>query len=69
MEELSQEYILSYVFKESIDREQLLLKKYDEYYETTRDKELKGVIRELREQSEEHVNLLKDKMIKLKIIG
>ena len=32
MEELSQEYVLNIVFRNSIDKEELLLKKYEEYY-------------------------------------
>lgn len=67
MEEFSQEYMLSIVFRNSIDKEELLLKKYDEYYDMIRNKELKEVIKEFRKTSQEHLKVMKEKMIKLKI--
>lgn len=67
MEEFSQEYILSIVFRNSIDKEELLLKKYDEYYDMIRNKELKEVLKEFRKTSQEHLKVMKEKMIKLKI--
>ncbi|MFZ5353793.1 MAG: hypothetical protein ACOZCL_13875 [Bacillota bacterium] len=69
MEELSQEYLLSYLFKKAIDREELLIKKYEYYLDMTRNKELKAMLKEFKKLTEEHVTLMKDKMIKLKIIG
>lgn len=67
MEELSQEYMLSIVFRNSIDKEELLLKKYEEHYPHIKNKELKEIIKEFRKTSQEHLEILKDKMIKLKI--
>ncbi|MFZ5989819.1 MAG: hypothetical protein ACOYWZ_22210 [Bacillota bacterium] len=67
MEKLSQEYILTMVFNESLDREDLLLKKYDEYYAAIKDKELKNIIKEFTRNSEEHIKIMKDKMIALNI--
>ncbi|MGE5677252.1 MAG: hypothetical protein ACM3ZR_04260 [Pseudomonadota bacterium] len=67
MEEFSQEYMLSIVFRNSIDKEELLLKKYDEYYDMIRNKELKEVLKEFKKTSQEHLKVMKEKMIKLKI--
>lgn len=67
MEEFSQEYVLSIVFRNSIEKEELLLKKYEEYYEKLKNKDLKELIKEFRKTSREHVKVMKDKMIKLKI--
>lgn len=69
MEKLQQEYILSIIFSKSISREVLLSKKYKDYYSKTKNSELKELIQELRSDSEEHIKLLKDKMIKLNIQG
>jgi len=67
VEEFSQEYVLSIVFRNSIEKEELLLKKYEEYYEKLKNKDLKELIKEFRKTSREHVKVMKDKMIKLKI--
>jgi rubrerythrin len=67
MEEFSQEYALSIIFRNSIDKEELLLKKYDEYYSKVKNKELKAAIKEFSKTSQEHIKIMKEKMIKLKI--
>jgi len=67
MEELSQEYVLSIVFRNSIDKEELLLKKYDDYYDELKNKELREVVKEFTKTSREHLKIMKEKMIKLKI--
>ena len=67
MEELSQEYVLSIIFRNSIDKEELLLKKYEDYYDKIKNKELKEVIKEFKKTSQEHLKIMKEKMIKLKI--
>lgn len=67
MEEFSQEYVLSIVFRNSIDKEELLLRKYEDYYFAIKNNELKEVIKEFRKTSQEHLKVMKDKMIKLKI--
>ena len=69
MEKLSQEYILSLLFNRSIEKEELLIKKYAQYYPEIKDTELKGTIKEFKKNSSEHITLLKDKMIKLNIQG
>ncbi|HYE82596.1 MAG TPA: hypothetical protein VEG39_10595 [Clostridia bacterium] len=67
MDEFSQEYVLSIVFRNSIDKEELLLKKYDEYYDIIKNKELREIIKEFKKTSQEHLKVMKEKMIKLKI--
>jgi hypothetical protein len=67
MEEFSQEYVLSIVFRNSIDKEELLLKKYEEYYDNIKNKEFKETIKEFKKTSQEHLKVMKEKMIKLKI--
>lgn len=67
MEEFSQEYVLSIVFRNMIDKEELLIKKYEEYYDTIKNRELREVIKEFRKTSQEHLKVMKEKMIKLKI--
>ena len=67
MEELSQEYMLSIVFRNSIDKEELLVKKYEDYYDMIKNKDLKEIIKGFKKTSQEHLKLMKDKMIKLKI--
>ena len=67
MEAFSQEYVLSIVFRNSIDKEELLIKKYEEYYDAIKNKELKEVVKEFKKTSQEHLKVMKEKMIKLKI--
>lgn len=68
MEELSQEYLLTIIFNESISREDVLEKKCINYLGQTNNKELKDMLKDMKKLSEEHVEKMKDKMIKLKII-
>jgi len=59
--------VLSIVFRNSIDKEELLLKKYEEYYSKIKNKDLKEIIKEFEKTSREHLKIMKEKMIKLKI--
>lgn len=67
MQEFSQEYVLSIIFRNSINKEELLLKKYENYYGIIKNKELKEIVKEFKKTSRNHLNIMKDKMIKLKI--
>ena len=73
MEKLKQEYILSIIFFNAIQREELILCKYREYLEQIEDRkksrELYSLLKEFEDDAREHVTLLKDKMIKLNIQG
>ena len=59
--------MLNIMFNESIDREQLLLKKYDDIFDKIKDKEIKNMLKEFSKNSREHIDILKDKMIALNI--
>lgn len=61
MEEFSQEYVLSIAFRNLIDKEELLIKKYDDYYDKLKNKELKEVFKEFKKTSQEHLKILKEK--------
>ncbi len=65
MEKLSQEYFMRFSFSNSIEKEELTLKKYHEYLSQIKDTELKELIKEFIKTSMEHIELLKEKRLKL----
>ncbi|HOM03289.1 MAG TPA: hypothetical protein PLH43_10740 [Acetivibrio sp.] len=67
MERLSQQYILNIAFTEAINREELLLKKYENYCKEAKDKELKKILRDFSQTSRDHIKMINDKMILLSI--
>ncbi len=69
MKKLSQEYLMDTAFVLSIEREELLLKKYSQYINEIDNKELKNLVKELKKISKEHIKLIKDLMIKLNLQG
>ena len=69
MQKVSQGHILSVIFSESIEKEELLLKKYDDYMRDVKDRELSDMISEFIDDSRNHIKLMRDKMIKLSIQG
>ena len=69
MEKISQENVMSIIFLQSIEMEELLQSKYDSYYSNIKDKEIKNAVDKYRKNSLEHVKMMKDKMIKLNIQG
>ena len=46
MEEFSQEYMLSIVFRNYIDKQELLIKKHSHYHDKVKNKDLKVLIME-----------------------
>ncbi len=62
-------YKLFISFTEAIDREELAIKKYQEFIKTVKDKELKNLLSEFKMNAKEHISLLKDKIIKLNLYG
>lgn len=68
MEKSSQEYTLGNIFDKSIDREDLLQKKYMSYYPIMKDKSLITMFKEFQEESEEHIKMLKDLIIRMNIV-
>ena len=69
MERISQEYILSIIFKQCLEREELLCEKYDFYIETLKDKDLIQMLKDDKSTASQHIKMLKNKMIKLNIQG
>lgn len=69
MQEISQKTITYCAFFNAVEREELLLKKYADYYDKLKDKELKNLLKEFEKTAQEHVEMLKDKMIKLNMEG
>lgn len=67
MEDIAQDAIIRNTLISSIDREELLLKKYDEYNSFINDKEIKEMMNEFKIISRQHIDLLKGKLQKLDI--
>ena len=67
MDKLSQDFVQTIAFRSSIDREELFIRKCKEMSAATKDKELTDLVHELENISEEHIKMMKDKMIKLNI--
>lgn len=69
MKELTQEHIFSIAFRNSLDREQQLISKYQKYLNETKNEDVKNMMKEFEKKSNEHIFLLKDKMLKLNLQG
>ncbi len=69
MRRLSQEHLMDTAFTLSLQREELLLKKYSEYIEQIENKELKNMVKNFKKVSKEHIKVIKDLMIKLNFKG
>jgi hypothetical protein len=73
LEELQQEYILSIIFSHAIEREELSISKYKDYLGELKGKnknqQLTDILNEFEKNAQEHITMLKDKMIKLNIQG
>lgn len=67
MKNISQEYILDTAMKHSINREELLIKKYQENLDKLNNKELKRMMKEFKSDSREHVKLISEMMINLNL--
>lgn len=67
MKKLSPKYVIDTAFILSVEREELLLKKYSRAIEDLDNKELKKDIKEFKKISKEHVKLVKDLMIELNL--
>lgn len=70
MEKLQQEYILSMVFVRAIERESLLLKKYQEYIkDEEKNPDVKEMLKQFEKETGQHLTILRNKMVKLNIQG
>lgn len=67
MANISQDTIIKQSLINSINREELLLKKYDGYHSYIEDNDTKELLKEFQETSQEHISLLKGKLQKLDI--
>lgn len=67
MEKLPQEFIQSLTFIKALEREELLIKKYEDYMAVLKDKELRDLFKDFMRTSQDHIKLLKEKMNKLKV--
>ena len=67
MDKLSQEYILTTSFSSAVDMEELLIRKCQHYSQDLKDENLISLITDLKKECQEHVKILKDKMIKLNV--
>lgn len=69
MEKIKEEYLLSVAFRQAIDREELFARKCTLFRDDFKDQELRELADILKDNAEEHIKYLKDKMIKLNIQG
>ena len=69
MQKVSQEHLLGLMFLESIEKEELLLKKYDDYTRDVKCRELSDMINEFINDSRNHINMIRDKMAKFNMHG
>jgi len=67
MKKVSQEDVLNLAFTLSQNREELLIKKYEDYYKQINNKEIKNAIKDFKKTSKEHLKLMKDLMANLNI--
>jgi len=69
MKRIPDEFIISMVFKSAIDREELLIKKYEDYSKNTKSEELKEMIDEFKSEAQGHISMIKDKIMQLNLQG
>lgn len=62
MKQISQEYILNFTFVKALNREELLIKKYSDYYKRCNDKETRKMLKGFYESSTNHIKLLRESM-------
>lgn len=67
MKKIAQDEITKQSILTSIDREELLLKKYTEYIPQVNDKEIKELFNEFQEATSGHIDMLKSKLQKLNL--
>lgn len=70
VEKLQQEYVLSIIFIHAIERESLLMKKYQEYVKgEEKNAGMKEMLKQFEKETGQHLTILRDKMAKLNIQG
>ncbi len=69
MKKIPQEYILNITFAKALNREELLVKKLNDYYKQCGNREMKKMLRIFNKTSNEHSKLLRQLMMNLNIKG
>ncbi len=67
MKKISQEDVMNMSFTLALNKEELLMKKYNLYFGQTKNKEIKSLLKELNKESKEHVKLMMELMSSLNI--
>jgi hypothetical protein len=72
MEKISESHLLNMVFNDLVNREELLIKKYKLYLgdlklEKPKNKLLLELLKDYKKECTGHIDILKDKMIKLNL--
>ncbi len=67
MENNAQDSIMKQSLLNAMEREKLLIKKYDEYSPYIKDDETKELLKEFQENAGEHIDLIKEKLRILEI--
>ncbi|MTI49626.1 hypothetical protein [Sporosalibacterium faouarense] len=67
MKKVSQEDVLNLAFTKTLNREELLIKKYESFYRQTNNKEIKKILKALKSTSKEHIKLSRELMSNLNI--
>lgn len=72
MEKISESHLLNMVFNDLVNREELLIKKYKSYLEDlkldkSKNKLLLDLLKDYKQECRGHIDILKDKMIKLNL--
>ena len=67
MEGVSQDLIAKHILVSSIEREELLMTKYDLYFDLINEGDFRDLLLEFKETSREHIEILKGKLQKLNV--
>ena len=62
MEGRSLDYLIKQSLTTSVDKEELITKKYDEFIKTNNDSQINETLLFFKETSREHIELLKNKL-------
>lgn len=63
MKKVPDDLIINLAFRNSIDREEMLLRKYDDYFSTAKSEEMRDMLREFKKYSQDHIKMVKDKVM------
>ncbi|MFZ5966895.1 MAG: hypothetical protein ACOYVK_06945 [Bacillota bacterium] len=69
MKQISQKHLMDTTFARSIQREELLMKKYEDYYELIENKELKALLKEFKKNAKDHLRLINEMIANMNLQG